>query len=95
MKKSKTTIYFDRSGNVAKIKSGAGRTRNNKAAYYLHRNAVEPTFGVKLRRFSRRLFNFIRYQADLIIREREEIKAKSEAVICPALPESRYEDALR
>ena len=95
MKKSKTVIYFDRSGNVVKITSSAGRTRNNKAAFYLHCNDVQPTFGVKLRRFMRRLFNFIRYQADLIIREREEIKTRSEAVICPALPESRYEDACR
>lgn len=95
MKKSKTVIYFDRSGNVVKITSSAGRTRNNRAAFHLHCNDVQPTFGVKLRRFSRRLFNFIRYQANLIIREREEIKTRSEAVICPALPESRYEDACR
>ncbi len=95
MKRAKTTIKFDRNGNVVKITSNAGFTRNNKAAFYLHCNDVQPTFGVKLRRFMRRLFNFIRYQADLIIREREETRARSEAVICPALPESRYEDACR
>lgn len=92
MKRAKTTIKFDRNGNVVKITSSAGFTRNNKAAFYLHCNDVQPTFGVKLRRFFRRMFNFIRYQADLIIQEHEENKKRNEAVICPALPESRYED---
>lgn len=67
MNKSKTVIYFDRSGNVAKIKSNAGATRNNKAAFYLHCNDVEPTFGMKLRRFFRRLRSELRFRADITV----------------------------
>lgn len=64
MKKSKTTIYFDRGGNVRKITSNAGPTRHNKAAYYLHRNDVQPTFGMKLRRFIRRVRLTVRHHAE-------------------------------
>ena len=62
--RAKTTIRFDRNGNVAKITSNAGFTRNNKAAFHLHCNDVQPTFGVKLRRFFRRLRLTIRHYAE-------------------------------
>ena len=51
MRKAKTTIYFGRDGEVDRIVSSAGPTRNNKAAFLLHCNDVQPTFGMKLRRF--------------------------------------------
>lgn len=51
MRKAKTTIYFGRDGEIDQIVSNAGPTRNNKAAFFLHCNDVQPTFGMKLRRF--------------------------------------------
>lgn len=47
---SKTTVFFDRDGKVIDIISNAGRTRNNRAAYYLHCNMTNPPLRQKLRR---------------------------------------------
>lgn len=91
MRKAKTTIYFGRDGEVDRIVSSAGPTRNNKAAFFLHCNDVQPTFGMKLRRFFRCAYRAVKLQAAEI--EREHRRDKSEAVICPALPERLYEDA--
>ena len=102
MRKAKTTIYFGRDGEVDRIVSNAGPTRNNKAAFFLHCNDVQPTFGMKaqaivktaaknVRRFFRCAYIAVKLQAAEIERERR--RDKSEAVICPALPERLYEDA--
>lgn len=53
--RAKTVIKYDKNGNVKKIVSSAGQTRHNKAAFELHCNNTEPTFGMKLRRFMRRV----------------------------------------
>ena len=103
MRKSKTIIFFDRNGNVAKIKSSAGATRNNRAAFYLHRNAAEPTFGMKacrfiksamknIRKFFRCAYAVVKLQAAEIERNQERQRSEGEAVICPALPSRSYED---
>lgn len=52
---AKTVIYYSKSGEVKKIKSNAGRTRHNKAAFELRRNNVEPPTRYKLIRFIRRI----------------------------------------
>lgn len=52
----KTTIKFDKHGNVKSIKGNIGRTRMNLAACELWKGNIEPTTGYKLRRFFKRLF---------------------------------------
>ena len=64
MRKAKTTIYFGRDGEVDRIVSNAGPTRNNKAAFLLHCNDVQPTFGMKLRRFLLRARLTVLHYAD-------------------------------
>lgn len=64
MRKAKTTIYFGKDGEVDRIVSSAGPTRNNKAAFLLHCNDVQPTFGMKLRRFLLRARLTILHYAD-------------------------------
>lgn len=53
----KVVIDYDRHGNVRKISGDVGQTRMNRAAYTLWRGEIEPSFGYKLRRFFRRLYN--------------------------------------
>lgn len=100
MRKAKTTIYFGRDGEVDRIVSSAGPTRNNKAAFLLHCNDVQPTFGMKaqaivktaaknVRRFFRCAYIAVKLQAAEIERAQA---ARKGAEICPALPEHCYED---
>ena len=55
----KMTVFYDKNGNVKKIKTNVGRTRMNRAALELWRGNAEPTTGYKLRRFIKRLFREI------------------------------------
>lgn len=53
--RAKTKITYNRDGSVKKIVSNVGQTHHNRAAYELHCNSTRPTFGLKLRRFLKRL----------------------------------------
>ena len=62
--RAKTKITYNRDGSVKKITSSAGQTRHNKAAWELHCNNTQPTFGMKLRRFVKRLHLTVAHYAD-------------------------------
>lgn len=64
----KTTIKFDKHGNVKSIKGNIGRTRMNRAALELWKGNVEPTTVYKLRRFFKRAFNELSNRAEMASR---------------------------
>jgi hypothetical protein len=59
---AKTVIIYSKNGEVKKIKSNAGETRHNKAAYELHRNNVDIFTRYKFARFFRRMRHKIKMQ---------------------------------
>lgn len=64
----KTTIKFDKHGNVKSIKGNIGQTRMNRAALELWKGNVEPTTGYKLRRFFKRMFSELSNRAEMASR---------------------------
>lgn len=62
--RAKTTIINNKDGSIKKIVSNVGQTHHNRAAFYLHYGFFRPTFGIKLRRFVRRLRLTIRHYAE-------------------------------
>ena len=58
--RAKTKITYNRDGSVKKIVSNVGQTHHNRAAYELHRNNVQPTFGIRLRWFCHNVAKKIR-----------------------------------
>lgn len=64
----KTTVKFDKYGNVKSIKGNIGRTRMNRAALELWKGNVEPTTGYKLRRFFKRMFSELSNRAEMASR---------------------------
>ena len=64
----KTTIKFDKRGNVRSIKGNIGRTRMNRAALELWKGNIEPTTGYKLRRFFKRMFSELSNRAEMASR---------------------------
>lgn len=64
----KTTIKFDKHGNVKSIKGNVGRTRMNRAALELWKGNIEPTTGYKLRRFFKRIFAELSARAEMASR---------------------------
>ena len=54
-----------RTHEIENIKGNIGYVAQDCAAAKLHRHEVMPTFGYKLRRFCRRLRNYLAYQADI------------------------------
>ena len=79
---SKTVIIYNKRGEVKKIKSNAGQTRHNRAAFELHRNNVEPFTRAKLARFFRRLYRRIRKK---VIQYRARHYYKQAAAKVPAI----------
>lgn len=83
--RAKTKITYNRDGSVKKIVSNVGQTHHNRAAYELHRNNVQPTFWLKLRRFFRRWFDDIQHQV--------EVKKHNRRMVAALMPFIGIEDS--